>query len=458
MTQIANIQAPSKPAPSSDSPQNPSQDDFSPHLESAVSELNETNSAPTDKKADPSVDQADRDASFPENAASLTDIGSPIGLSTTSSTFGLGDAESLTSQPERVEKELPVLPVNKNDIPLPTELKADNRSLLSSLNDTNSALKIDISIIGPQSKASQQPSPAGNETVVQQLQNIINKSSETGTVSIQGTINNLPLQSAGTLESGINSVMPPQMIEPGKNADKTTVKIPTLRQDIQGQYLEAKMNLREQNDPNLNNQNNEQQNSAKEQQLSTSLQLNGPLSPEQSNSFQQISTLMHDLQNESSFTTSKPITLPSGTVVYEEDVMQQVIERFQVTKQSSDNRISLKLHPAELGELKVDLVLKEGTIKANVIVQNHHVMDIIDKNMSKLKTILEDQGFTIEEILVSSESDSVTDFNFFEQHLSQQNDQSSTPTDPTMQNGFSSLLEDAVEVTVGSTAGVNIQA
>ena len=152
------------------------------------------------------------------------------------------------------------------------------------------------------------------------------------------------------------------------------------------------------------------------------------------------------------------MTLPSGTVVDEDNVIQQLAERFQINNRANDIKLNLKLHPEELGELKIDLTLKEGSIKGNVVVQSQQIQEVIEKNMAKLRSILEDQGFTVEEIVVTSESESVTDFELFEQHLSQQSDLTPSFTDTQQENDFEVALEDAVVQSADSSTGVNIRA
>ena len=142
----------------------------------------------------------------------------------------------------------------------------------------------------------------------------------------------------------------------------------------------------------------------------------------------------------------------------EDNVIQQVAERFQINNRANDIKLNLKLHPEELGELKIDLTLKEGSIKGNIVAQSQQIQEIIEKNMIKLRSILEDQGFTVEEIVVTSESDSLADFDLFEQHLSQQSDFTPPFTDSQQDNDFDGALEDAVVQSADSLTGVNIKA
>jgi len=118
----------------------------------------------------------------------------------------------------------------------------------------------------------------------------------------------------------------------------------------------------------------------------------------------------------------------------------------------------IKLHPAELGELKIDLTVKEGSIRANVVAQSQHVQEIIEKNLAKLKAVLEEQGFSVDEILVTSQSDSVGDFNLFDKNLSGGDDH--TPQQMKREPGYSEsefTLEELIVDTPTSTTGVNVK-
>jgi flagellar hook-length control protein FliK len=71
--------------------------------------------------------------------------------------------------------------------------------------------------------------------------------------------------------------------------------------------------------------------------------------------------------------------------------------------------MNLKLHPAELGELKISLVVKEDSLKANIYAQTRQAQEIIEKHLPRLKTILEEQGLVVEDLLVTLESDFLED-------------------------------------------------
>ncbi len=118
-------------------------------------------------------------------------------------------------------------------------------------------------------------------------------------------------------------------------------------------------------------------------------------------------------------TPAQTITLPSGTVVRENEIVRQFMDKFQINGRNLESRINIKLNPAELGEIKIDLTVKEKSIKANVVAQSHITQGILEKNLGKLKSMLEEQGFSIDEFNVTSKEQSTAESRFFEQEFTQ---------------------------------------
>ena len=152
-------------------------------------------------------------------------------------------------------------------------------------------------------------------------------------------------------------------------------------------------------------------------------------------------------------TASASHTLPSGTVVQEHEVLNQFINRFQITSRNMESRINIRLNPEELGEIKLDITVKEGSIRANVFAQNEATRAIVEKNLSRLKSILEDQGFTVEEIAVFAEIKTQAEFGLFGEEFS---DQSNTDSSNPSRNKTSFRGGNSAEQTEQDAPGVNL--
>jgi hypothetical protein len=447
MTQIAIVQAAPRPTPPEGPPSSNNQTSFSPHLENAVRGESQ---APNNTSSDEStqIDPYPDDTSDTTPGSNVFSSNAPI--------------ENPTSQIKNTDsnwnRQADGADTLKHLKQLRTELTTTDAKITPSLPQSSAhrgdtPFKINIAFTDNQGNTIQPAPLTENDGILRQLQQIIHNSSETGTVSIQGTVNGFSGGLAGDKSGRFSS----QVREPHLIFEKTGQKTQTLRQDALAQYLDAKVNTREQGNNSSNTTNSEQQNGANSQQFSTHLQPNASLSTEQTAGFQHVSTLLQDLPGSHAQNSGKSIILSSGNVVYEEDIMHQVVERFQIFKQQNDTRLTLKLHPAELGALQIDLTVKEGSIKANVLAQSQQIQEIVERNLPKLRNSLAEQGFTIEEILVTSQTDSITDFNLFEQHLADRNNYTPAVREVKEPNSFSMVLEDAVEETIGWKTGVNIK-
>jgi flagellar hook-length control protein FliK len=337
--------------------------------------------------------------------------------------------------------------------------------------------------------ATQNGPKSATDALLAQIQQIISNSDEKGAVTIAKvnttnatpptTINDgrlaqtaLPQPAAnslGQIHIGVSSEFTESRPEAPAFVVSEGFRLPTeksdnqpasLRQNTQQQYLEAKINLQSNNQEDSTPQQNKQQSGEPGTSVPSAAGTNSSAQPilgEQPNTFSQSLAAVQSTPSLPASEGAKTITLPSGVVVHEEDVVRQVLERFQISQRSFDTRINIKLHPAELGELKIDLSVKEGSIRANVVAQSQHAQEIIERNMVKLKTILEEQGFTIDKITVTSKFDSTGDANLFDRQLFDRDNY--TPQSNKRRNssktGFS--LDEAILSAQPAATGVNVK-
>ena len=108
--------------------------------------------------------------------------------------------------------------------------------------------------------------------------------------------------------------------------------------------------------------------------------------------------------------------------------MQEIIENYSVIKDkivnslensikflinNNENKVSIKLHPPELGKIHIELVVKDNNVEAKINTENHHVREVILSNLEQLKSNLNNSGFQISKFNVE-----VGGFkNFFEQNF-----------------------------------------
>jgi flagellar hook-length control protein FliK len=263
-------------------------------------------------------------------------------------------------------------------------------------------------------------SPNHRDTMLGQLQHIIANSSETGRVAINASQQSSAYSEA-TASSSLSTVaqfigLNSSVIKPfGTTTEKPGHQLSGLRQNIHQQYYEAKIG--QFSSQNAGAEENQAQNEAGRQTASLAA-ASTPASmatvADSGITFHQTLVTGQEPAPLMATETGRAIPLPGATQVHDQQVMQQVIERFQLNKRPLETHINIRLHPAELGALKIDLTVSEGSIRASVVVQNQQVQEIIERNLARLRSILEGQGFTIDSLVVTSESETVDEFNHFD--------------------------------------------
>mgnify|MGYP000908883923 FL=1 len=286
------------------------------------------------------------------------------------------------------------------------------------------------------------PSPAGENPLLQQLQQIIDSGDKAVDISISSASNTTSISTASgeiSLRSEAQAQAPITVILQGEGGaaqesmplgqprlaagGETSAPNQPSRLSLQQQYIEGRMALEAQQEKQNNASDGQQQQQQSPGQTAKAMvdaslaSGTGSLPGDSPSAFTQPLAMAQEGLKPQVYDSSRPLLLPSGTMVQQEEVIRQIAERFQISRREADTRINLQLHPAELGELRIDLSVKNGTVRANVVASTQVAQDILEKNMNRLRTVLESQGFSIDEILVSSSSRSVDDFNLFDQQL-----------------------------------------
>lgn len=329
-----------------------------------------------------------------------------------------------------------------------------------------------------------QPSPVvtspQQEALLKQVQSIVNSGAEAGILSIKnvkGADGENPLrpQQLNLAAVGIQETGGPEIVTnspltkgDGFTALQEGVFASTLRnrqQQLEGirhdktqQFYDAKTQPQNVLSENLNLTSKQQGNEMSGQGSIFSQATPLSQNPESSGTFSLPVNQGADPLSTQLSDTGKTSMLPSGTLVQDQEVIQQIVERFRVNKRLLESKIQLKLHPAELGKLEIDLTVKEGSIRANVVAQSQHVQEILEKNIAKLKSLLEQQGFTVEEISVTSKSETVDGFDLFDQQLSNSESSNFQKKSDKTETHTPFVLDEFQESYVETPSGVNIKA
>ncbi|SNB47056.1 flagellar hook-length control protein FliK [Geobacter sp. DSM 9736] len=86
-----------------------------------------------------------------------------------------------------------------------------------------------------------------------------------------------------------------------------------------------------------------------------------------------------------------------------EQIMAQVKEQLEFQPMTKDQgEVTLKLRPAELGELKIRLQMADQVLKVEIVAQNQTVKDALMQNMDTLRETLSRQNITMDRFAVST--------------------------------------------------------
>ncbi len=396
------------------------------------------------------------------------------------------DAPVLTSEL------LPVAPALSNEL-LPVAPVLNNSQLLSanltSIKDTSSAIPVTPAelkqthiIAGLNNKTGLSPVPEANDQqaanplpknetlLAKQLQAILNGDSQ-ATLVLRTPYQSVPAEQLNNLSSPyiqaaessavIASVLPAHVVLPEGTIDKvrTVDTGEGVRQNIEEQYLNAKLDgLADKN--NAKNQDNNGQQEDKTSQQNTA---NAILTAASGNHEQPgpsfISTLATQGPTPMLGVTAgtNSASLPPGASMVAEEVINNLIDRFSINPRLQTSKISLNLNPAELGALKIDILVKGDSIKAHIAVNSQQIQDTIEKNMPRLRAILEQQGFNIEDFQVSLESTTSDSNHFFQQQFSSREDAGTQTLLASEDTSFDLSLSSAEEnLSASMDSGINL--
>ncbi len=96
----------------------------------------------------------------------------------------------------------------------------------------------------------------------------------------------------------------------------------------------------------------------------------------------------------------------SGGKVAERVVVEQVVSHFGRTGKLESGQASLRLYPEELGEVRLDIDIRDNRVSATLQAQSHQVQDVLNRHLDSLRQALEHQGLRVDriEVRVAAES------------------------------------------------------
>lgn len=93
-----------------------------------------------------------------------------------------------------------------------------------------------------------------------------------------------------------------------------------------------------------------------------------------------------------------------GKLPFAEQIHRQVREKLESGDFGSNKgSITMKLHPAELGELKINLRMDAQSLKVEIVAENQSVKEALMQNLDSLKETLSRQNITMDRFNVSTD-------------------------------------------------------
>ena len=98
------------------------------------------------------------------------------------------------------------------------------------------------------------------------------------------------------------------------------------------------------------------------------------------------------------------VRLPSGQMINKYAVLDQVIQQVSLRNAAQGKTVTIRMHPQELGELKLDLILENDKVRVNIQTQTQMVQDVMEQHLPRLREVLENQGVRVGEMQLSLDS------------------------------------------------------
>ncbi len=362
--------------------------------------------------------------------------------------------EGKAEQPVSAEILLPVLPETTSNQNIQqtsliqTKLTQNPLQVISSPQTEEAIMSAPAIKLSTETAASSVVSHSGNaskaETILlQQIQQIIDEGKNIGAITIKGSDTTAPvnkeqtnnLQSLSSMilneteaetiqvrQSNATQILPGEQKTVIQNSNAS--KPESGRQEITEQYINAKFGETktdgEQHTPSQQNEQKGSDSQNKQNNLDVTIASATPV-PETNTSE---TGFAQQLRSSDILATSTTSTIEgklapgvTQTIVPERELVDNLIQRFNVNPRLQTSKLTLQLHPAELGQIKIDILVKGDSISANIVAQSQQVLETLDKHMNRLRGVLEDQGFQIDTFGITLQSDENKQQNLFQEHF-----------------------------------------
>jgi len=96
----------------------------------------------------------------------------------------------------------------------------------------------------------------------------------------------------------------------------------------------------------------------------------------------------------------KIMQLPTGQQLPETQLVDQVVRHLAAGNNGETSRMLLRLNPAELGTLRIELTMEGDKLRAQLHAQTQQVQEVLDRHLPQLRDALQMQGLKIDSFRV----------------------------------------------------------
>jgi flagellar hook-length control protein FliK len=118
-----------------------------------------------------------------------------------------------------------------------------------------------------------------------------------------------------------------------------------------------------------------------------------------------------------------PSMAPSPTLVpvqqFAEQMGKYLVKQFALTQGNGTHEAQISLHPEHLGQVDIKITIHNGQLTAQFITASGAARDLLDNQMSQLRTTLQGQGLHVERMEVVQQSSTTDSASFFQQNQRQ---------------------------------------
>ncbi len=175
-----------------------------------------------------------------------------------------------------------------------------------------------------------------------------------------------------------------QTVKANANPVKTDVQGQAVTQDLTAEVVELAPELKP-----------EQSSSTNLKQMAESLIKQAP------NNLQGQSAANAPVDMNRTMPQTQVVQLPSGQQVSESQIFDQVVTQLSGSVNGESGKMVLRLQPAELGSLKLELTIEGDKVRANLHAQTQQVQEVLERNLPQLKSALAEQGLKVDQFNVN---------------------------------------------------------